>query len=249
MRSKAGRRALGEARRLRAERQRAIGWRYIPGIVIYCVFASVFIVWFAWSVGPNAAWFACGVAVGTSLLIVWITADSVGASRQEMGGFAEQWTEHEIRKLRRSGWRVVSNIPFERCDVDHVAIGPAGVVVLETKWSDGSLFTKRGNLSGFGLRALDQVEENANKIERVLAQCGYSAGVNGCQVVVWGSEVPGEPLRVAGRRGSVIAGDRLGVFLEGKPTRLTAADIEAASAALESWLTPRLATMATNSAR
>lgn len=248
MRSEAGRRALGEARRLRAERQRAIGWRYIPGIVIYCLFATVFIVWFAWSVGPSAAWFACGVAVGTSLLIVWITADSVGASRHEIAGYAEQWTEHEIRRLRRSGWRVVSNIPFEKCDVDHVAIGPAGVVVLETKWTDGSLFTKRGSLSGFGVKALDQVEANATKIERVLAQGGYSAGVTGCQVVVWGSKVPGEPLRVAGRRGSVIAGHRLADFLTSKPTRLKQADIEAASDALESWLTPRLAEMASKSA-
>lgn len=249
MRNSAGTRALGEARRLRAERQRAIGWRYIPGVAVYCLVASIFILYLAWTMGAEAAWFACGVAVGTSLLLVWITADSLGAARHEIAGYAEQWTENEIRKLRRSGWRIVNNIPFEHCDVDHVAIGPAGVVVLETKWSDGSLFTKRDSLSNFGFKALDQVEDSATKIGRVLAQRGYAAGVDGRLVVVWGTKVPGEPLRIDGRPGAVIAGKRLADFLATKPTRLTNTEIEAATAALESWLTPRLAHAAAASAR
>ena len=118
MRREAGRRAIAQARARRREQSRRIGWRYIPGIAIYCLVASALIVYMAWTMGSNAAWFMCGAAVGASLLLLWIVVDSVEASRLEMGGYAEQFTEDELRKLRRAGWRVTSNIPFENCDVD-----------------------------------------------------------------------------------------------------------------------------------
>ena len=242
MRNSAGRRARRGAWTTRRATTATSGWRYIPGVVVYCWTASIFILYLAWTIGAEAAWFTCGLGVGSSLLLVWITADFLAAARHEIAGYAEQWTENEIRKLRRSGWQVVSNIPFEHCDVDHVAIGPAGVVVLETKWTDGSLFTKRGSLSNYGFKALDQVEDGATKIGHVLAQGGYTAGVNGRLVVIWGFRVPGEPLRITGRKGAVIAGKRLADFLATKPTRLSTAEIETATAALESWLTHALLT-------
>jgi hypothetical protein len=239
MRREAGRRAIAQARDRRREQSRRIGWRYIPGIAVYCLVASALIVYMAWTMGSGAAWFMCGAAVGASLLLLWIVVDSVEATRLEMGGYAEQFTEDELRKLRRAGWRVTSNIPFDNCDVDHVAIGPAGVVVLETKWTSGALFTERGQLTSHGKAALDQVERNAEKIRRVLEQGGYARGVDGCMVVVWGKKVPGCPFRVPGRRGSMIDGDQLGEFLSSKPTRLTPSDIDEAAAALDSWLGPR----------
>jgi hypothetical protein len=181
----------------------------------------------------------CGAAVGASLLLLWIVVDSVEASRLEMGGYAEQFTEDELRKLRRAGWRVTSNIPFENCDVDHVAIGPAGLVVLETKWTSGALFTKHGQLTSHGRAALDQVESSREKIRRVLEQEGYAHGVDGCMVVVWGTKVPGCPFRVPDRRASMIDGDQLGTYLTSKPTRLSPTDIGEAAAALDSWLGKR----------
>jgi hypothetical protein len=181
----------------------------------------------------------CGAAVGASLLLLWIVVDSVEASRLEMGGYAEQFTEDELRKLRRAGWRVTSNIPFEGCDVDHVAIGPAGVVVLETKWTSGALFTNHGKLTAHGRAAMKQVEANMEKIRRVLMQGGYDGGVDGCMVVVWGKKVPSCPFRVPDRRASMIDGDQLGDFLMSKPTRLSPSDIDEAAAALDAWLGPR----------
>jgi hypothetical protein len=239
MRTAAGRRAIAQAREQRREQSRRIGWRFIPGIAVYCFVASLFIVYMAWTMGSGAAWFMCGTAVGASLLFLWIAIDSVEANRLEMGGYAEQFTEDELRKLRRAGWRVESNVPFENCDVDHVAIGPAGVVVLETKWTAGALFTKQGGLSRFGLGALDQVEDSAEKIRWVLKQGGYQDGVDGCMVVVWGKRIQDSPIRPPGRRASVIDGHQLGGYLAAKPRRLAPSDVEAALAALQAWLEPR----------
>jgi hypothetical protein len=38
---------------------------------------------------------------------------------------------------------VVDNLPFHRFDVDHIAIGPGGIVVLETKWTSDGLTDAR----------------------------------------------------------------------------------------------------------
>lgn len=102
MRREAGSRAIAQARARRREQSRKIGWRYIPGVALYCLVASAFIIYMAWAVGSNAAWFICGAAVGASLLFLWIVVDSVEASRLEMGGYAEQFTEDQVRKLRRA---------------------------------------------------------------------------------------------------------------------------------------------------
>lgn len=249
MRRETGRRALAQARALRRERSRLIGWRYVPFVLVYCLVASALIIYMAWTTGSEAAWFMCGAAVGASLLLIWLAIDSVEASRLEMGGFAEQFTEDELRKLRRAGWHVTSNIPFENCDVDHVAIGPAGVVVLETKWTSGALFSQRDQLTGHGRAALSQVERNTERIRRVLEQEGYTKGVDGCMVVVWGKKVPGCPFRVPGRRGSMIDGKHLGDFLVSKPTRLSPSDVDQAWAALDAWLIRRRAHVAAQAQR
>ena len=59
----------------------------------------------------------------------------------QLGRFAEQWTAQELRGLRKHGWLLINNARFKQWDIDHLLIGPAGVVVVETKggrteWSD-----------------------------------------------------------------------------------------------------------------
>lgn len=58
-----------------------------------------------------------------------------GATPLMMGELAEQWTAGELRKLQRGGWRVINHLRFAYSDADHIAIGSAGVFVIETKWS------------------------------------------------------------------------------------------------------------------
>jgi hypothetical protein len=54
-------------------------------------------------------------------------------ARLTNGADAGANTAHELRRLHRAGWKSVHNLHFQSGDVDHVAIGPGGVVVIETK--------------------------------------------------------------------------------------------------------------------
>jgi Holliday junction resolvase-like predicted endonuclease len=80
-------------------------------------------------------------AVGAFVASVgWLVAVLVllgsGTAPMMMGDIGEQWTAQELQKLRRQGWRMLHQVKLGVCgDIDHIAIGPAGVLVVETKWS------------------------------------------------------------------------------------------------------------------
>lgn len=237
----AGKRLRGLAREQRVERQRIIGWRYIPIVAGYCALSSMLILWLAWMSTSAITWFACGFCVGASLFFLWVIADSATASRLESAAIAEQNTESEVRKLRSRGWQVVSNVPFHKSDVDHVAIGPGGVFVLETKWSEGSLFDRDGAVSDFGKKAITQVRKNADRIDGVLRQNGYHGGVTGALVVVWGCDVP-----VDGRHEwpstdvTMLRGGLLGERLRSADVVLDSSQVLIAAAALDTFVAARL---------
>lgn len=51
------------------------------------------------------------------------------------GGLAEMWTAAELRPLREHGWHLVNHVRLQAYgDLDHVLVGPGGIVVVETKW-------------------------------------------------------------------------------------------------------------------
>jgi hypothetical protein len=58
-----------------------------------------------------------------------------GTASIMMGDEAEQWSAAELRKLQRRGWRVVNGVCLRQWDIDHVLVGPGGVIAVETKWS------------------------------------------------------------------------------------------------------------------
>ena len=72
--------------------------------------------------------------------VVWFVALLVisgsGAAATSMGASAEQWTAREMRRLRRHGWKITSHVRpwIKGGDLDHLAIGPAGAVAVESKW-------------------------------------------------------------------------------------------------------------------
>jgi Nuclease-related domain len=72
--------------------------------------------------------------------VVWFVALLVisgsGAAATSMGASAEQWTDREMRRLRKHGWKITSHVRpwIKGGDLDHLAIGPAGAVAIESKW-------------------------------------------------------------------------------------------------------------------
>jgi hypothetical protein len=59
-----------------------------------------------------------------------------GVAPTLMGAYAEEWTAQSLRAFRKKGWHLVNGMQLRsKSDIDHVVIGPSGVLVVETKWS------------------------------------------------------------------------------------------------------------------
>jgi hypothetical protein len=73
------------------------------------------------------------------------------------------WTASELRPLHRHGWRIANHFALGRSDIDHVLIGPGGVIAVETKWSASGwiLDPPEPKLQ----HALEQVRRNAKNIK------------------------------------------------------------------------------------
>jgi len=113
-------------------------WFAIVTIVVFGAIGALFVVFL-----PDPAnWFLAGVAI---CCIPWtltlVVRDQLGLAAVAFGGAAEEWTSRELRRFARKErrasrtWHVIDHVPMHGFDIDHVLIGPGGVVALETKWS------------------------------------------------------------------------------------------------------------------
>lgn len=130
---RAGRYARREVRRRYAE---TLG-RAWKALALVLVLVPLGFVPLALTQSTEGAWFVMGLGVATALwLAVLVVLFMSGATGALNGMVAEQWTAAELRKLRRRGWRLVNGLVLEdKFDIDHVAVGPGGVLVVETKHS------------------------------------------------------------------------------------------------------------------
>lgn len=124
------------ARRSVNERHRAtlrLVWR--PLLVVAAVTLAGFAVGAALASGPLLR----GVLLGTGLAIAgasvcFLLVLASGTAPLMAGGLAETWTADTLRPLREHGWRLVNHVRLTRGDLDHVLVGPGGLVLIETKW-------------------------------------------------------------------------------------------------------------------
>lgn len=120
--------------RLRRE-QRALLGRLAPRLaVVLAVLALLAATVNLWGAIPawHAGFITGGLAVAPALLVSDLLG-SMGFKARQIGGEAERWTTAELRRLGRH-WRVIDDVRFEGGNVDHVAIGPDRILVVETKW-------------------------------------------------------------------------------------------------------------------
>lgn len=146
------------------------------------------VVWLALAPISDVRGFALGAY--TAAVIAYVCHFAVvasGAGLATMGEDAEIWTHQELARLPRS-WRVVNHVTFRQGDIDHIAIGPDGVIVIETKWT-----SDRVSLDGtdsWMAGALRQVQRNADDVAKVLGWGARKADRPVSPlVVVWGPRV------------------------------------------------------------
>jgi len=164
--------------------------------------------------GVNAAAHAIGVRTSSTatafLLGTLITATVLvligevvvfaGGVNWITGGIAEGETGKALARLGPD-WKVAHNIAFPmgrppntwEVDVDHVAVGPYGVLVVETKYSSAPVSVDRLSKCS---RDINQARKNAALIEELLEKAGVSTLVRPV-LIYWGWRVklPKQPVR------------------------------------------------------
>lgn len=111
----------------------------------------------------------------SAALIMGLWADSIfillysGAATTLMGLDGESRTADILRGFRKQGWTLINGIKIKsRSDVDHVLVGPGGVLVFETKWSHNAWPASdkgRTSMSSQLSKAVDQALSNKNLIK------------------------------------------------------------------------------------
>lgn len=186
-------------------------------------------VWFLLPGSDGARGFATGafLAAMGAALYHWAVLAS-GAAGTSMGQAAEEWTSSDLRRLRRNGWQTLDHLILRPpADIDHVAIGPDGVIVIETKWR--SIRTDLSRPSAWLNEATSQVRRSERDLAGHLGWGAHGDARITPLLVVWGPEITqvgDEPL--AGPNGvNVVAGQHLKTVLEDLgESHLDAAEVE-----------------------
>jgi hypothetical protein len=138
------------------------------------------------------------------------------------GAAGERKTEKALRSLEQKGWSVEHDVQRGgRANIDHIATGPRGVFLLETKnlagsisFEDGTLIARQADdpdevfrYSTLAARIRGQATELS---ARIRAETGRRTWVNAV-VVVWGSFLEGS---FEHENVTYIDGDRLADWLD-----------------------------------
>jgi hypothetical protein len=132
-----------------------------------------------------------------------------GASQSMMGEQGEVWTDEALQPLRKRGWRVVNHLTLKHGDIDHVAIGPGGLMVIESKWTSSPMALD-GTDRWVGNWA-DQARRNTDDVKRFIGWGARADAPISPLLVIWGPQVrlANDEFHRADNGVTVIAGKRL----------------------------------------
>lgn len=159
----------------------------------------------------------------------------------QQGAWGEQSTAKALRPLECSGWVVLHDLPVGRGNVDHIAIGPGGVFLLDSKRLGGSASLVQGVLTveRFGDSDLRYTHPGPGHLlglaretyERVRAATRLSQWVTPV-MVMWGEF----PQRLVEDRCVYLHGDELAGWLSAQPQRIAPSRIpQVAEAVRSAW--------------
>ena len=156
-------------------------WMVLVWPAIACAVAPAVLLAPGWIRG-----FILGVIAASGLWgAAYVVGTMSGASSAQLGQLGEQWTAGELRRLRRRGWRLINQVHFRPWDIDHVLLGPGGVVVVETKFSaDG--WARSRYTEWVIADARERVRGNAEDLRLNLGKSVLPASLVVAVVVLWG---------------------------------------------------------------
>jgi hypothetical protein len=202
----------GASAQAQYRRRRASEWaawtRTLPWRAALALAAGVIVALLAGQIAPPLAG-AAGLLAAAALGLLLRFRVSPEASAWRRGAAGERRTARLLRHLEQRGWVVLHDlaIPGSAVNIDHLVIGPGGVVVIDSKQyrgrlqlsSDGLLWHGRNPLS----LTLHRVRWEADQADQVLGvadvQVAAIVAVHGASVP-WGRvEASGVTVAPAGR--------------------------------------------------
>jgi hypothetical protein len=183
---RAGRYARRKALRLQEQFIRR-AWKYL----LVLAFLPDLLIPGVWLIRPPYRGFLIGLILPIGF---WLAAGVVivfsGAATFWMGRSGEVWTASELRRARRHGWRFLNDL-YLSSQIDHVALGPAGVLVIETKWA-AEPWNLDDDTDWRRQKALNAVTEQARQVRSIMVNHHCDAPVIAL-VVQWHPPVEVEP--------------------------------------------------------
>jgi hypothetical protein len=191
---------------------RSLPWR------LAAVVAAGVAAWLAVArVGPNlAAPAGVAVAAGLGWLLRFRTSPDTVAWRR--GAAGERRTARLLAPLQRRGWAVLHDlaIPGSAANIDHLVIGPGGVLVIDSKQYRGQLRVDRDGMVWHGrqllVSALRTTLWEADQADEVLGIADLQVAAI---VAVHGATIPWGMLRADGV--TVVPARRLPDLLQALP--------------------------------
>ncbi len=159
--------------------------------------------------------FAAGVLTATVFWLgVLLVRQLSGVGYLHLGELGEKWTTQQLRSLVRTReWRLINRLHLKRySDVDHVLIGPPGVIVIETKGgaTDWMETSQQSRIDA----AVEQVRRNEIPV-RGLVRAKQTGTPTHAVVVLWPSYEEFETRVVNGV--TVLSGHRLSEWVADLP--------------------------------
>ena len=235
---RAGARSRKQAAQVRAEIWNRHRELIVTASIAYLGLATALVAVFAALFGREPAWFLSGAALAAYPAAFREVFISNEYRRLCDAALAEEFTSAELRRLKSRGWRTIDHVEFDRFDVDHVAVGPAGIFVVETKntnhaWNlAGGAFVNR-----WADGADKQARTSADNIRALLKQkLGTEFEVRAV-LMIWGDGKPHltEPTRTR-RDVTVVTGNLLRDHLLAGATSLDAQQISEISRTLRTFI-------------
>lgn len=169
--------------------------------------------------------FGAGFAAGLAFL-AWMRIPRQAENLRE-GAEGEVLTARQLDTLSTSGWRPVHDRALDRCNVDHILVGPGGVFVIETKNWKGTIKVGTRGATQDGVvrdRVAPSCRSAATQIkQRIDRAAGIKSGwVNGV-VVFWGDF---EQQQVEHESVNYLSGGQLVEWLRSRPAKLNGLEID-----------------------
>lgn len=226
---------------LRDEKERLLDNRFLPAYI-----GTAFL-WILWAVDeyrvrthaqPAPKVTLCLAIVATGICLILFRRLFGHFRRLNRGEHGELRVAEALDELRGAGYRIFHDLVRDGFNIDHVAVGPAGVFVVETKFRSG-----RGEITfrnGEGLfvdgvpeekDSLKQAVANAAEVRRMIKEdCKVDGWVNAVLVFVGEWRIRNKWQTTNAR---VVTADKLGAYIVDQQPRLTRQEIELIASHLE----------------